>query len=97
MKGFIFPKITVEKNQKDIIINSKERSGFYISKTTFSQDKINYTETRTTFLAENLPAMKEEAFVNNIDNYTTSVSHELAMTKYPNSSTLKYMPQTGNR
>jgi hypothetical protein len=89
-KGFIFPKITVEKNQKDIIINSKERSGFYISKTTFSQDKINYTETRTTFLAENLPAMKEEAFVNNIDNYTTSVSHELAMTKYPNSPTEMY-------
>jgi transglutaminase-like putative cysteine protease len=84
-KGYIFPKVTVEKNQKSIIINSKERSGFYTSKTTFSQDKIDYTETQTTYLAENLPAMKEEAFVNNIDNYTASVSHELAMTKYPNS------------
>jgi hypothetical protein len=32
---------------------------------------------------ENLPAMKEELFVN-IDNYTASVSHELSMTKFPN-------------
>jgi GTP-sensing pleiotropic transcriptional regulator CodY len=30
--------------------------------------------------------MKEEAFVNNIDNYTSSISHELTMTKFPNTS-----------
>jgi hypothetical protein len=28
----------------------------------------------TTYLAENLQAMKEEAYVNNIDNYTSSIS-----------------------
>ena len=28
--------------------------------------------------------MKEEAFVNNIDNYTTSLAQELSMTHYPN-------------
>jgi hypothetical protein len=87
-KGYLFPKVTIEKNQKSIIINSKERSGgrgFSTTKTTFSQDKIDYQETKTTYLAENLPAMREEAFVNNVDNYTASVSHELAMTKFPNS------------
>lgn len=84
-KGYIYPKVTVDKSQKSIIISSKERSGWKTSKTTFSQDKIDYQETKTTYLAENLPAMKAEAFVNNIDNYTASVSHELAMTKYPNS------------
>lgn len=84
-KGYIFPKVTVDKSQKSIIISSKERSGFYTSKTTFSQDKIDYQETKTTYLAKNLPAMKEESFVNNIENYTASVSHELAMTKFPNS------------
>jgi hypothetical protein len=30
-----------------------------------------------------MPAMKEESFVNNIDNYTSSLVQELAMTKYP--------------
>jgi hypothetical protein len=84
-KGYIFPKVTVEKSQKSIIISSKERSGIYTTKTTFSQDKIDYQETKTTYLAKNLPAMKEESFVNNIENYTASVTHELAMTKFPNS------------
>jgi hypothetical protein len=40
----------------------------------------------TTYLAENLQAMKEEAYVNNIDNYTSSISHELSMTRFPKSS-----------
>jgi transglutaminase-like putative cysteine protease len=92
-KGYLFPKVTIEKNQKSIIINNKERSGgrgFSTTKTTFSQDKIDYQETKTTYLAENLPAMREEAFVNNVDNYTASVSHELAMTKFPNSTMEMY-------
>ncbi len=89
-KGFVFPKVTAEKSQQSLILNNKERSGgggFYSRpiSTTYTQDKIDYTETQTTYLVDNLPAMKEEAFVNNIDNYTSSVSHELAMTKYPNS------------
>ncbi|SEP17497.1 Transglutaminase-like superfamily protein [Flavobacterium sp. CF108] len=88
-KGYIFPKVTSEKNNKAIIINSKERynSGGFgggAVRTEFTQDKIDYSETKTTYVAENFPAMKEEAFVNNIDNYTSSISHELSMTKFPN-------------
>ena len=41
-------------------------------------------ETKTTYLAENLPAMKEEAYVNNIENYTSSLIQELSLIKYPN-------------
>ena len=85
LKGYIFPKVTVEKNQKSMIIRSKNRLAAYTSQTTFSQDNIDYLETMTNYLAKNLPAMKEESFVNNIENYTASVTHELAMTKFPNS------------
>lgn len=86
VKGFIRPKITVEKSNKAIIINSKVRvTGQTGTTTNFSSDNISYVETRTTYLAENMPAIKEEAFVNNIRNYTTSLEQELAMTKYPNS------------
>ena len=89
MKGFITPKITVEKSSKSFTINSKERSesaGFSggAVKTTYSNDKIDYQETKTTYLVTNAPAMKEEAFVNNIDNYTVSLVQELSMTQYPN-------------
>lgn len=92
VKGFIRPKITVEKTNKMIIIDSKERVVGRMGTTTtnFNSDKINYTETRTTYLAENMPAIKEEAFVNNIRNYTTSLEQELSMTKYPNSMPKMY-------
>ena len=88
-KGFISPKVTVEKSNGSFIINSKERtsegSGLSaVTNTVFSSDKIDFLETRTTYLEENLPAMKEEVYVNNTDNYTSSISFELSMTKYPN-------------
>ncbi|OOG71873.1 DUF3857 domain-containing protein [Flavobacterium sp. A45] len=84
MKGFTTPQINVEKSQKSFNITSKERSQGLVSSTNFSADKIEYQETKTTYTAQNMPAMKEEAFVNNIDNYTTSLVQELSMTKYPN-------------
>jgi Domain of Unknown Function with PDB structure (DUF3857) len=87
-KGFIFPKISVEKNTKSITFTNKDRTGgdrLGATKTTFSKEIIDYLEIQTTYLSTNLPAMKDEAYVNNIDNYTSSISHELSMTKFPNS------------
>jgi len=91
VKGFIRPKITVEKVNRTISIDSKERVVGRMGATTtnFNSDNINYTETRATYLAENMPAIKEEAFVNNVRNYTTSLEQELSMTRYPNA-----MPKT---
>ena len=85
-KGYVFPKVSVEKEKKTITIKTKERDLIRVSGgTTFSNDNIDYTQNKTTYLAENMPAMKQESYVNNIDNYTSSISHELSMTKYPNS------------
>ncbi|WP_163410125.1 DUF3857 domain-containing protein [Flavobacterium ajazii] len=85
-KGYIFPKVTSERNNKSIMINSKERSeGIGPTTTTFYTDKVDYMETETTYIAQDLPAMKEESYVNNIDNYTSSLEQELSMVKYPNS------------
>jgi hypothetical protein len=90
LKGFISPKIDVVKSQKSFTITSKERTGDRVSSTNFSTDKIEYQETKTTYTVNDMPAMKEEAFVNNIDNYTTSLEQELSMTKYPNEPTKPY-------
>ncbi|PVX46362.1 uncharacterized protein DUF3857 [Flavobacterium sp. 103] len=85
MKGFVTPQINVEKSPKSFVITSKERTeSGHVSQTNFSTDKIEYMETKTIYIAKNMPAMKEEAFVNNIDNYTTSLAQELSMTHYPN-------------
>jgi hypothetical protein len=39
----------------------------------------NTIEVVTTYTADDLPALKEEAFVNNIRNYTSSVSHDFSI------------------
>ncbi|RVT73159.1 DUF3857 domain-containing protein [Flavobacterium sufflavum] len=92
VKGFIRPEITVAKSNKMLTINSKERvvSRMGAATTNFNSDNINYIETRTTYLAENMPAIKEEAFVNNVRNYTTSLEQELSMTKFPNAMPKMY-------
>ncbi|PIF31593.1 transglutaminase superfamily protein [Flavobacterium sp. 9] len=90
-KGYIFPKSFTQKNPKSIVITNKERaSEGRVTSTTFSTDKLDYVETQTTFKAVDFPAMKEESFVNNIDNYLSSVAHELSMIKYPNSTMKEY-------
>ncbi|PBJ06606.1 DUF3857 domain-containing protein [Flavobacterium sp. ACN6] len=86
-KGYIFPKAVTTKNNKSIVFNSKERSvptGLGAVKTEYSSEKVDYVELKTTYTAVDFPAMKEEAFVNNIENYTSSIAHELAVTKFPN-------------
>ncbi|WP_348799850.1 transglutaminase [Flavobacterium adhaerens] len=39
----------------------------------------NFIEIVTTYTAYNLPALKEEEYVNNIKNYISSITHEFAM------------------
>jgi hypothetical protein len=76
-KGYVFPVITTETVPKVIITTSQNNE-----KTT--EQKLDYVETRTKYVAQNLPAMKEESFVNNIDNYTSSLKQELATVQFPN-------------
>jgi hypothetical protein len=87
-KGYIFPEVKVEKNTESITFVNKERSesgGFNApTKTTYSNDKVDYIETKTSYIAKNLPAMKEEGYVNNIYNYTSGIEHELSIIKFPN-------------
>lgn len=90
-KGFIFPKVTVKEINKVANYNYREKSvpgGTVIH--SVSNETLEYVETQTTYLAENLPAMKDEAYVNNIKNYTASISHELSMTKFDNRPTKIY-------
>ncbi|SHF69149.1 Transglutaminase-like superfamily protein [Flavobacterium fluvii] len=85
-KGYLTIGRTVEKSRGSFTINSKERieGQMGVTKTEFSQDKIEFQETRTIYLGKDLPAIKDEAYVNNMDNYTSSISHELSMTNFPN-------------
>lgn len=89
-KGFISLTTTAESKSKSITLTDKNRSGddslFSISKTSVEYQKIDYSETQTKYVAENVPAIKDEAYVNNIDNYTSSIIHELSGRRMPQSS-----------
>lgn len=89
-KGYIPIQTVVNKKQNQIVLRSKERTGDVIVKTSFSEEKIDFIETQTTYSVKDLPAMKEEVFVNNIDNYTSSISHELSVVNYPNTPIKHY-------
>ncbi len=50
----------------------------------------NFGETRTTYTMENVPALKDEKFVNNIKNYTSMIEHELSSAQMNDGTTKKY-------
>ncbi|KAF2520230.1 DUF3857 domain-containing protein [Flavobacterium salilacus subsp. salilacus] len=83
-RGYHMPKVTQEKVSKSISFTTKNRSEGMVTQTTFDNSKVDYLETITGYEFTNLPAMKDESFVSNINNYTASIEHEITMIKYPN-------------
>lgn len=84
-KGSLTPIETKDKFSKTITLNEKNLPQGYVGGYTHDVNVINYSDTRTSYVLENVPAIKEESFVNNIDNYKASLQHELSG---------KQMPQT---
>lgn len=86
LKGIILPKITTEKTTQFIVITSREKTTNNTDayRTSVSDDKIQFTETKTNHILNNIPAMKDESYVNNIKNYSTSISYELSSLQFPN-------------
>jgi hypothetical protein len=86
-KGFRTPAVTKVTSEKSFSITSKVRSenATTVVGTKFNTETIKYIETKTKYILENIPALKEEAFVNNINNYRTTVLHELSSKRFPNS------------
>lgn len=84
-KGFVFPTIEVSKKQKSVKFFEMERnSDPRFNTSQFVGYELNYEENKTNYILKDAPAMKEEVFVNNIDNYRSIITHELVMTKMPN-------------
>ncbi len=85
-RGFISPKVVTELKDRTYAFTAKDREDLISVKTTLSSAEVNYRETFTTYTLENIPAMKEERYVNNIRNYTAGVEHELSSIQFPNES-----------
>ncbi|QEE49284.1 DUF3857 domain-containing protein [Flavobacterium alkalisoli] len=86
-RGYLAPKVSNSAANKRITYVEKERTG---RGTQFSNGQIDYSEKVATYVMENVPALKDEYYVNNIDNYTSSIEHELAITQYPGETVKSY-------
>ncbi len=76
-KGYVSIKTETEKlNRKVNYVSTTDYQDG--SKPIRSNEELSFIETKTTFSIMDLPAVKEEAYVNNMDNYTSSISHELS-------------------
>ncbi|WP_346881053.1 DUF3857 domain-containing protein [uncultured Algibacter sp.] len=95
-KGFlpIRPKNT-KANGKITFVNKTRTSGSIrvASRTSFSTSEVEYSKNISIFNLENIPALKDEPYVNNINNYRSSVAYELSFTKFPQ-STIEYYSTT---
>lgn len=84
-KAVYIPKLEESKKSSTITFNNKERtSNNYVSKTNFSQSRLDYTENIILINESDIPALKDEPFVDNLSNYQAKLILELAATKYPN-------------
>ncbi|MDY7395747.1 DUF3857 domain-containing protein [Aureibaculum sp. 2210JD6-5] len=84
-KGFYPVNIKRSTKSSSITFNNKERNGWSTSSTSFSQSKLDFQTNVTECILQNVPALKDEPYVNNINNYLTALKFELTSTKFPDS------------
>ena len=70
--------------------NSSVMRGSLATKKIRKTEKIDYAKEVSTYKASNVPAIKNEPFVYTMDNYKSSIRHELLYTKYPRASITYY-------
>ncbi|SNR44097.1 protein of unknown function [Lutibacter agarilyticus] len=83
-KGYFRAYPKVEKKHEKITINTKNRSSGDIVRTTYSSSSIDYVSTVETYDITDVPALLEEPYVNNIDNYRSMMEYEFSELHWPN-------------
>lgn len=86
-KGFQIPVITKDSKQRQIDYTYTEKfvPGLNTGTPQIIKTSLEFKEETVKYKLINVPALKQEAYTNNIDNYKASIQHERAMTRYPNS------------
>jgi len=82
--GFFVYK-AVAKRSSDLIFDSKEEGGslsYTLTDGSQRTESVSFRQAKNTYSAYNIPALKEEPFVDNIENYRLSVIHELEKTQF---------------
>lgn len=85
-KGFMIPTTQKTFSFKNVNTSSSQlvRQGRAIIPQR-SDNSFSYKEEVVTYKLKDIPALNDESFVNNIDNYRASIQHELSGQQMPNS------------
>ncbi len=86
-KGFLAVTSKNEIKRDKITFTNKSRSNGFTGpvETTYNSSDVEFNKNISNYNLNNISALKEEPYVNNIDNYRSSVKYELSYTKFPNS------------
>lgn len=82
--GFFVYK-AIAKRSSELIFESKIERGslnYTINDGSMRSESVNFEQAKNTYSAYNIPALKEEPFVDNIENYRLSINHELEKTQF---------------
>jgi hypothetical protein len=91
LKGYLSATPKYEKRQGKINYTSKnsEDNG-YSRNTTYSNNSLDYFQNATIFSMSEVPALREEPFVNDMDNYRSAINFELLYVDFPNTDRKDY-------
>lgn len=80
------------KSDKITFTNTTRASTTIHSKTqaSYSTNDVDFINTLWKYNLKDIPALKDEPYVNNINNYRSSVKYELSYTQFPNSAPKYY-------
>ncbi len=85
-KGYLNVTPKESKKSGKITLNTKTQTDGSLrepSKTSYSTNDINYMINVSEFIMNDVPAMKEEPYINNINNYRSAVNYELQYVNFP--------------
>tara|TARA_R110000868_G_scaffold52221_3_gene165208 strand:- start:5791 stop:7821 length:2031 start_codon:yes stop_codon:yes gene_type:complete len=87
IKGYLNAIPKISRKSGKITIQSKTRnlgnSGFSTTSTKFSSNSIDYLINIASYSMMDVPALKEEPYVNNMNNYRATVNYELQYVQFP--------------
>ena len=90
MKGFLKIQPNYRQEPKRINYASQVSGGYRVRSSSTQRTTIDYVDYTTDYDLKDTPALKEEPFVNNMDNYRGSINYELRYVQFPNSPRKEY-------
>ncbi|MFK7814638.1 MAG: DUF3857 domain-containing protein [Maribacter sp.] len=90
MKGFLPVRPTFGSKSGKISFTSKNRRTGYSGPTSFNTSAVDYQINTTAYAMNDVPALKEEPFVNDMDNYRSAINYELQYVQFPDSARESY-------